>query len=304
MFDPFSVMIGVAAARMAYSFFKDETAASNGQNSDYSESERTMMVISSFLYCVAEADGQVCEKEEALIRQLFQEHFETDGGSIDSERLEKCLAASRGNDELQNAVIGCARENQDFRMHLLRLAWRVAAKDGKISDAEIGMIGHAAQVIHTTEDEFMFSLVPYVRQTNDQETLKAARDVLGVDVNASPADIKRKYRELSNKYHPDKFVSENAVVKEMASEKFRQLTEAYELLVGHSDNHQFVLSPEKTGVLQAVDGGYCRCYFCLQKCRLPPLAHIETARCGKCQALLAFNKDMGQALYENVARGS
>jgi len=303
MLDPFSLMIGGAAAAWAYSYFTD-SSASNGQVPEYRESEMMMMVVSSFLYCVAEADGQVCEKEENLIRQLFREGVEADGGSIDSARLEQCLAASRRNDELQNAVIGYAREDQGFRMHMLRLAWRVAAKDGKISDAEIGLIGNAAQVVNATEDEFMFSLLPYVRQTNDQETLKAARDVLGVDANASATDIKRKYRELSNKYHPDKFVSENAVVKEMASEKFRQLTEAYELLVGHSDKHEYVLSPEKTGLLQAVDGGYCRCYFCLQKCRLPAIAHIETARCGKCQALLAFNKEMGQALYENVSQAS
>lgn len=50
-------------------------------------------------------------------------------------------------------------------------------------------------------------------------------EVLGIEKSASQDDIKRAYRKLAVKYHPDK----NPGDKE-AEQKFREATEAYEIL--------------------------------------------------------------------------
>ncbi|MGM0370452.1 MAG: molecular chaperone DnaJ [Bacillota bacterium] len=54
-------------------------------------------------------------------------------------------------------------------------------------------------------------------------------DILGVGQDASQKEIKRAYRKLSKKYHPDISDAENA------EEKFKEITEAYEVL---SDEEQ------------------------------------------------------------------
>ncbi|MCF8005791.1 MAG: molecular chaperone DnaJ [Methylovulum sp.] len=50
--------------------------------------------------------------------------------------------------------------------------------------------------------------------------------VLGIDRNASDAEIKKKYRSLAMKFHPDR----NADNPEAAEVKFKQVKEAYEIL--------------------------------------------------------------------------
>lgn len=51
-------------------------------------------------------------------------------------------------------------------------------------------------------------------------------DILGVKKNASLEDIKKSYRNLAKKYHPDK----NPNDKNESAEKFKEISEAYEIL--------------------------------------------------------------------------
>ncbi len=53
--------------------------------------------------------------------------------------------------------------------------------------------------------------------------------VLGVSRGATDREIKKAYRTLSRKYHPDSYV--DPVKKEEAEEKFRQVQEAYNQIV-------------------------------------------------------------------------
>ena len=55
--------------------------------------------------------------------------------------------------------------------------------------------------------------------------------VLGISKNASSDEIKKSYRKLAMKYHPDK----NKNNKDEASEKFKKISEAYDVL---SDNEK------------------------------------------------------------------
>lgn len=59
-------------------------------------------------------------------------------------------------------------------------------------------------------------------------------DVLGVSQNASDDEIKRAYRELSRKYHPD--VNENNPLKDLAEEKFKEVQEAYDTIMKEREN--------------------------------------------------------------------
>ena len=50
-------------------------------------------------------------------------------------------------------------------------------------------------------------------------------EVLGIGKNASKDEIKKKYREMAKKYHPDLNKDNKA-----AEEKFKEVSEAYEIL--------------------------------------------------------------------------
>jgi DnaJ-class molecular chaperone len=56
-------------------------------------------------------------------------------------------------------------------------------------------------------------------------------DVLGVPAKATQQEIKRAYRLLAIKWHPDKWVNEAGGQRDMAQEKFSLIQRAYDVLV-------------------------------------------------------------------------
>ena len=67
-------------------------------------------------------------------------------------------------------------------------------------------------------------------------------EILGVTKDASEEDIKRAYRELAKKYHPDNYTDPNMAA--LASEKMQEINEAYEYIknkgpYNNSDNNNY-----------------------------------------------------------------
>ena len=52
--------------------------------------------------------------------------------------------------------------------------------------------------------------------------------VLGVKNDASQDEIKKAYRRMAMKYHPDKVANAGEEIRQQATEKFRKINEAYE----------------------------------------------------------------------------
>jgi DnaJ like chaperone protein len=57
---------------------------------------------------------------------------------------------------------------------------------------------------------------------------KNAYSVLGVGRDASPEEIKRAFRRLANKYHPDKVSHMGDEFRELAERRFKEIQEAYQ----------------------------------------------------------------------------
>ena len=70
-------------------------------------------------------------------------------------------------------------------------------------------------------------------------------DVLGVKSDAKPDDIKKAYRKLALKYHPDKHAGADEGAKANASLKFQQLGFAYAVLSDEKKRSRYDLTGKK-----------------------------------------------------------
>ena len=69
---------------------------------------------------------------------------------------------------------------------------------------------------------------PFIYKKVTPEIERAYR-LLGIETSATPDDVKKAYKEKIKYYHPDKY-NDNAVLQKVATDKTRQVVEAYKLI--------------------------------------------------------------------------
>ncbi|RAR59619.1 MULTISPECIES: co-chaperone DjlA [Halomonadaceae] len=186
--------------------------------------------------CMCKADGQVTEDELEASRQLWdrlrlteaqrakaREDF-TRGKSEDFD-LEAELAKVRG-------VVGSQRAMLQV---FLQVQLAAIAADGQLHPAEHDMLLRVARGLGCSEAEIA-QIEAMLRGGGGAESgtqgpsLEDAYRVLGVEEDASDADIKKAYRRLMSQNHPDKLAGKGLPesMREMAKERTSEISNAYE----------------------------------------------------------------------------
>ena len=57
-----------------------------------------------------------------------------------------------------------------------------------------------------------------------------AYKILEIEKSASNDEVKKAYRNMAKKYHPDRVVTDNEAIKKDAEEKFKKVQKAYETI--------------------------------------------------------------------------
>lgn len=65
-------------------------------------------------------------------------------------------------------------------------------------------------------------------QTENNERPRNPYEILGVDSTASLEEIKKAYRNLVNKYHPDKVAHLGDEFRQIAEQRFKEIQQAYQ----------------------------------------------------------------------------
>ena len=79
-------------------------------------------------------------------------------------------------------------------------------------------------------------------------------EVLGISENADEETIKRAYKELVKKYHPDKYV--NNPLADLAAEKMKEINKAYDMLTKNNTSSGGNYGGYNTGGYGRGFGGY------------------------------------------------
>lgn len=177
----------------------------------------------SLIVLVAEvmrADGKVVRAELEFVKQYFLKNF---GESASKEALMLLRDILKKEVPLKD-VCHQVRDNMDYpsRLQLLHLLFGISNADGMLHPSEINVISNIASWIGVSAADFESIKSMFF------DSLESCYKVLEVSPSATNEEIKKAYRNMALKYHPDKVGYLGEDIRRTAEEKFQKVNEAYE----------------------------------------------------------------------------
>jgi DnaJ like chaperone protein len=172
---------------------------------------------------VIKADGKVTQKELDYVRQYFVASYGKERANA-VFKVFNDVVKKREVDATRICYYLNARTRYESRLQILHFLFSIAQADGHVSDAEVRVIQQIAGHLRLTDRDFISIKAMFVK---DQDN---AYKILEIDKSVPDHEIKKAYRTMAKKYHPDKLMDMDEAYRKGAEEKFRKVQEAYEIL--------------------------------------------------------------------------
>ena len=171
---------------------------------------------------VMKADGKVLKSELNYVKQFYVRQFGEAKTKQQLRALKDLLEKPLDVRQISHQI----RYQMQYhsRLQLLHYLFGIALADERISDSELNLIHRITGFLGINNADFESIKAMFVKDTG------ADYKILEVTPDATNDELKKAYRKMAKKYHPDKVNHLGPEVKKQAEEKFRQVQMAYENL--------------------------------------------------------------------------
>ena len=179
----------------------------------------TLLVLSA---AVMKADGNVRKSELDYVKRFFLQNF----GQERAESYIKMLREILEKDYNLYDVSQQVGRYMDYasRLQLLHYLFGIANSDGRISQEELDVINTISDYMGITNSDFQSVKAMFIKETD------SAYKILGIEPSATDEEVKKAYREMAKKNHPDLVSNLGEEVREAAEKKFQEINAAYEAI--------------------------------------------------------------------------
>ena len=165
------------------------------------------------------ADNKVVKSELDYVKQFFVRQF---GQSAASEALVMLKDILKQDIPVRDVCMQISR-NMDYssRLQLLHLLFNISSADGAINTLETEAVEKMAGYLGIASSDFVSIRNMFVPETD------SSYKILEIQPSATDEEVRKAYRRMAMKYHPDKVSHLGEEFRKTADEKFKNVNEAY-----------------------------------------------------------------------------
>lgn len=172
------------------------------------------------------ADGRVVKAELDFVKEFFKQQF-----GIERTRREMLVLRELLKKPIPvSQVCIQIRSNMSHanRLQLMHYLIGIAIADGEMLGSEMQMLRTIASYLRVNPHDLESLLATY--SLSQKPAPESAYKVLEIEPNASNEEVKKAYRKMAAKYHPDKVNALGDEFRKAAEEKFKSVQTAYETI--------------------------------------------------------------------------
>ena len=202
------------------SFFDEALSTTNYRSPSHESLSPFGMNLLVLVASVMQTDGKVVKDELDFVKQFFVRQF---GEKVAKEAVVLLRDLLKQNLQIGNACMEL-RMSLDYsaRVQLLHVLFNLAASDKNIEASEIFKIGSIAGYLGISSTDYQMVRNLYIPET------KSSYKILEIEPDIPNDEVKKAYRKLAMKYHPDKVSHLGEERRRAADDKFKRVNEAYE----------------------------------------------------------------------------
>ena|SRR5664279_4517838 len=168
---------------------------------------------------VMKADGKIVRSELDYVKHFFIRQF----GQESAKQALLTLKDILKQDIPVRDVCLQIKGNMDYasRLQLLHLLFNISLADTVIHPSEIQIIEQISSYLGVGSSDFLSIKNMFIPETD------SSYKILEIERTATDEEIKKAYRKMALKYHPDKVSHLGDDIRKSADEKFSRVNEAY-----------------------------------------------------------------------------
>ena len=199
--------------------FEGNTAKkSNIRNISSQDFELNLLALASL---VIKADGRVSKQELDYVRTYFVSAYGKERANttfkIFNDNINKKGISPSNISKLFNSVL-----KYESRLQVIHFLFGIAKADGNVSSPELQKLLEFSNLLKLSRPDFESIKAMFIDQVG------GAYKILEIDKSVSDQKVKRAYRDLAKKHHPDKVQHLGKAYVKAAQEKFQKIQKAYE----------------------------------------------------------------------------
>ena len=196
---------------------RTSTYASGTTRSSQGDFGMSLLVL---VAAVMKADGKIVKSELDYVKQFFVRQFGQESAKHALLTLKDILKQEIPVRDVCLQI----KVNMDYssRLQLLHLLFNISLADTVISLSEIQIIEKIASYMGVASGDFLSIKNMFIPETD------SSYKILEIDPSSTNEEVKKAYRRIAMKYHPDKVSHLGDDIRKSADDKFTMVNEAYE----------------------------------------------------------------------------